>query len=147
MAQALEVLRTRLSDAETARQAQQQMEEQDRARMDARNRLSQDFVRRMTELASSFAPHPGNWPMRRGAFPSRRRKTSQQARNVADAAQDAAANVQTVAASSEELAASVREITSQVAQSAQVADTAYQEMERSNRRINDLRRPPPPSAT
>ncbi|MEW6255521.1 MAG: methyl-accepting chemotaxis protein [Pseudomonadota bacterium] len=138
MANALEVLRGQLSDAELARRQQQQREAEERERLDKRNALAQRFVQRMTELAAAFAASSQQVAGSARDLSATAEQTAQQAQNVTEAAELAASNVQTVAASSEELAASVREINGQVTQSAQVADVAYREMEVSNERINDL---------
>lgn len=138
MANALEVLRGQLSDAELARQQQRQREAEERERLDKRNVLSERFVQRMTELAAAFAASSQQVAGSARDLSATAEQTAQQAQNVTEAAELAASNVQTVAASSEELAASVREINGQVTQSAQVADVAYREMEVSNERINEL---------
>ncbi len=55
IANALELLRTQLSDAERARQEQERRDAEERERLDARNSLAERFVQRMTQLASAFA--------------------------------------------------------------------------------------------
>ncbi|MWV25441.1 HAMP domain-containing protein [Methylobacterium sp. 2A] len=65
-------------------------------------------------------------------------EAAQRAGSAADAAQEAAANVQTVAAATEELSASIGEIGGQVTKSAEIAEQAVSEAERTDRQIRGL---------
>ncbi|GGF69264.1 methyl-accepting chemotaxis protein [Azorhizobium oxalatiphilum] len=138
MANALEILRGQLAEAEGARRARAAAAEVERTRLAQRNALGTAFVSRMTELASSFASSSSQVADSARNLSVTAEQTSRQAQAVTEAAEEAAVNVQTVAASSEELAASVREITSQVSHSAGVADIAYSEAQSSNTRIGSL---------
>ena len=62
-------------------------------------------------------------------------RTSREASNVADATQTASGNMQTVAAATEELSSSVTEIGRQVTQSAQIAQKAAAEGQRTNETV------------
>ena len=62
-------------------------------------------------------------------------RTSGEASNVADATQTASSNMQTVAAATEELSSSVTEIGRQVTQSAQIAQKAAAEGQRTNETV------------
>ncbi len=66
------------------------------------------------------------------------RQTTDQSSIVAAASEEAATNVRTVAAAAEELAGSVQEISRQVHHSAQIADKAESEAERSNLQVVSL---------
>ncbi|MEW6255632.1 MAG: methyl-accepting chemotaxis protein [Pseudomonadota bacterium] len=138
IAQALEGFRAQLLEAERLRQASSEREEAERARLMAREKLSEAFVAQMRTLASRFAASSGEVADSARNLSATAEQTSRQAQAVAAAAEEAATNVQTVAASSEELAASVREITGQVTHSANVADVAYSEAASSNDRIKVL---------
>lgn len=138
IATALEVFREQLQEAEQARQANALGEEAERHRLTMREKLAQEFVARMRDLAASFAQSSNEVAGSARNLSATAEQTSRQAQAVAAAAEEAATNVQTVAASSEELATSVREITGQVSHSADVADVAYNEAQASNARIADL---------
>ncbi|PIO97779.1 hypothetical protein CJ014_18660 [Pleomorphomonas carboxyditropha] len=138
IAKALEVLRGQLRTAETARQEQKAREEAERQLLARRETLANAFVGRMQDLANGFAQSSGEVADAARNLSATAEETSRQAQAVASAAEEAASNVQTVASSSEEMAASVKEINGQVAHSAAVADTAFNEAEASNVRITAL---------
>ena len=138
MSAALVAFRDSLAAAEKVRQEQALREEAERVQLAKRDRIAQEFVGNMKNLAASFAQSSTEVAESARNLSATAEQTSQQAQAVAAAAEEAATNVQTVAASSEELAASVREITSQVSHSADVADIAFKEAEASNQRITDL---------
>lgn len=138
IAQALEVFRQQLLDAERARKASLEKEEVERQRLIAREKLAENFVAQMRGLAAQFATSSNEVADSARSLSATAEQTSRQAQAVIVASEQAATNVQTVAASSEELATSVREITGQVAHSADVADVAFKEAASSNERIQDL---------
>jgi len=138
MSAALVAFRNGLAEAETVRHAQAVREEAERIQLAKRDRIAQEFVGNMKNLAGSFAQSSTEVAESARNLSATAEQTSQQAQAVAAAAEQAATNVQTVAASSEELAASVREITGQVSHSADVADIAFKEAEASNQRIQEL---------
>jgi methyl-accepting chemotaxis protein len=138
MAKSLEVLRGQLQAAEQARREQALREEQERRLLDRREKLANEFVGRMQGLAAGFVQSSTEVADAAKNLSATAEETSRQAQAVAAAAEQAASNVQTVAASSEEMAASVREINGQVAHSARVADTAYDEAQSSTGRIGAL---------
>ncbi len=65
-------------------------------------------------------------------------ETSRQATAVAAASEQATTNVQTVASASEEMSASINEINRQVSQSADIANKANSEAERTNQTVQTL---------
>ncbi|TDT87513.1 methyl-accepting chemotaxis protein [Azorhizobium sp. AG788] len=138
MGNALVSFRDSLGAAAQLQQENAARDEVERQRLAKRNTLAADFVSRMTELSAAFAASSGQVASSARNLSATAEQTSRQAQAVASAAEEAAENVQTVAASSEELAASVREITGQVSHSAQVADVAFSEAEKSNTRIGEL---------
>jgi methyl-accepting chemotaxis protein len=138
MSAALIAFRDSLADAEKARQEQAAREEVERNTLARREKLAGDFVGQMQNLAAGFAQSSGEVASAAKNLSATAEETSRQAQAVAAAAEQAATNVQTVAASSEQMAASVREINGQVAHSANVADTAFNEAEASNNRIAEL---------
>jgi methyl-accepting chemotaxis protein len=138
IANASEVLRAGLAEAERLRGEAAEKDVRDRELVARRERLASDFVGRMQSLASGFIRSSGEVADSAKNLAATAEETSRQAQAVAAAAEEAASNVQTVAASSEEMAASVREINGQVSHSAKVADTAFDEAEGSNLRISAL---------
>ena len=138
MARSLETLRGQLREAERLRGEQAAREEAERQQLARREKLAGDFIGRMKDLASGFAQSSGEVADASRNLSATAEETSRQAQAVAAAAEEAASNVETVAAASEELAASVREIGTQVNHSADVAQTAYGEAEKSNTRIATL---------
>ncbi|MBI5121453.1 MAG: globin-coupled sensor protein [Rhodospirillales bacterium] len=65
-------------------------------------------------------------------------ETSRQSTTVAAAAEEATVNIQTVAAAAEELSSSISEISRQVTQSAQIANNAQHEANRTNTMVQGL---------
>jgi methyl-accepting chemotaxis protein len=138
IANASEVLRAGLVEAERLRGEAAEKDVRERKLLARRETLAKDFVGRMQALAAGFAKSSGEVAESARNLSATAEETSRQAQAVAAAAEEAASNVQTVAASSEEMAASVREINGQVSHSAKVADTAFNEAEASNQRIGAL---------
>jgi methyl-accepting chemotaxis protein len=138
IARSIVTLHENLASAEEMRRDQARREATERDAFARREKLASDFVGRMQALAGSFAQSSGEVAGSAKNLAATAEETSRQAQAVAAAAEQAASNVQTVAASSEEMAASVREINGQVAHSARVADTAYEEARASSERIGGL---------
>ncbi len=138
IAQALEILRGQLGEAEAARALQAAREEADRQQLARREQLASAFVDRMQGLAGGLVQSSSEVADAARNLSATAEETTRQAQAVAIAAERAAGNVQTVASASEEMAASVNEINSQVTHSAEVADTAHTEAAASSERIAAL---------
>ncbi len=138
IAQALEILRGQLGEAEAARALQAAREEAERQQLARREKLASAFVDRMQGLATGLVQSSGEVADAARNLSATAEETTRQAQAVAVAAERAAGNVQTVASASEEMAASVNEINGQVSHSAAVADDAHSEAAASNERIAAL---------
>jgi methyl-accepting chemotaxis protein len=138
MSRTLALLSSGLQQAARVRDEQAARDEASRLRLQNREKLSNDFVAHMEQLAGGFSQSSGEVAEAARSLAATAEETSVQARTVSTAATEAAGSVQTVASASEELAASVREITNQVSYSAKISETAFKEAEISNQRINKL---------
>jgi methyl-accepting chemotaxis protein len=138
MSRTLTLLSSGLQQAARVRDEQAARDEASRLRLQNREKLANDFVAHMEQLAGGFSQSSGEVAEAARSLASTAEETSVQARTVSTAATEAAGSVQTVASASEELAASVREITNQVSYSAKISETAFKEAEISNQRINKL---------
>ncbi|PKR88310.1 methyl-accepting chemotaxis protein [Pleomorphomonas diazotrophica] len=135
---ALEQWRHSLINEDQARAEQQAREVAERDHMTRRQKLADQFVSEMQELAANFAQSSEEIADSARSLSATAEETARQAQAVAAAAEQAASNVQTVAASSEEMAASVHEISQRVDHSAEVAELAFGEAQASNERISTL---------
>ncbi|MFG1401796.1 methyl-accepting chemotaxis protein [Xanthobacter sediminis] len=138
IAKSLVDLRGQLQEAARVRAAQAEAETAAKAQILRRGKLAEEFVAHMQQLVSAFVHSSGEVADAARNLSATAEETSRQAQAVAAASEQASTNVQTVASASEEMAASVREINGQVAHSATVADTAFQEAETSNGHIGAL---------
>ena len=121
IAQASEILRTGLQEAEKLRQEAASREEEERKLLDRRAKLAQDFVSRMQALSTGIASSSSEVATAAQDLSETARETTRQSQSVAVAADQASANVQTVASATEEMSASVRVVNDQVIHSAQIA--------------------------
>ena len=134
----LEKCRQSMIAEEKAHVERQARELAEREHLQRRQALADAFVAEMKDLANNFAESSAEIADSAHGLAATAEETARQAQAVAAAAEQASSNVQTVAASSEEMAASVHEISSQVDHSAEVADTAFGEVQASNARISTL---------
>ncbi|SFP16186.1 methyl-accepting chemotaxis sensory transducer with Cache sensor [Cohaesibacter marisflavi] len=138
IAQASEILRTGLQEAEKLRKEAASREEEERKLLDRRAKLAQDFVSRMQALSTGIASSSSEVATAAQDLSNTARETTRQSQSVAVAADQASANVQTVASATEEMSASVRVVNDQVVHSAQIADKANAEADAANDRIQSL---------
>jgi len=139
MAQSVQVFKENAIETERLRQDQQQAE----------RRAQEDKQRTMNELADKFSADVGavvgavttassQLDATAQSMSAIAEQTSQQSGAVATAAQQSAANVQTVASATEELTSSSQEIGLQVAESANVARSAVDEVQKANLQVQGL---------
>ncbi|WP_319412705.1 methyl-accepting chemotaxis protein [uncultured Cohaesibacter sp.] len=138
IAQASEILRTGLIEAENLRREAGIREEAERKLLDRRAKLAQNFVSRMQELSTGIASSSSEVAIAAKDLSATAEETTRQSQSVAIAADQASNNVQTVASATEEMAASVRVVNEQVIHSAEVADRAHGEADAANQKINSL---------
>jgi len=108
------------------------------ARANRVNELTASFDSEVSSLLRSIAAASTELQATASAMTATAEETSAQSTAVSAATEEASANVQTVAAAAEELASSVTEIGRQVAQSANIAQRAVAEAERTNAQVHGL---------
>lgn len=139
IAQAVDVFRTGLLQAEVLRlDAQKSEQRQAEIIRNERHAIADEFQSKMGALADSFAKSSSEVSNAAESLAATAEETSRQAQAVGGAAEDAASNVQTVAVASEEMAASVMEINAQVARASTVAFEASQEANTTEAEIRAL---------
>ncbi|MEM8702523.1 MAG: HAMP domain-containing methyl-accepting chemotaxis protein, partial [Pseudomonadota bacterium] len=117
-------------------------QQQEMAQREARNsRVSEavvEFEQSAKQMLDTITSATGNLQETASAMTETARGTNGQATMVASAAEEATTNVQTVAAAAEELSVSLNGVTSQVGHSADIAQKATDDAERTNRQIAGL---------
>nr|WP_319385406.1 HAMP domain-containing methyl-accepting chemotaxis protein [uncultured Roseibium sp.] len=117
-------------------------QQQEMAEREARNsRVSEavvEFEQSAKQMLDTITAATGNLQNTASAMTETARGTNGQATMVASAAEEATTNVQTVAAAAEELSVSLNGVTSQVGHSADIAQKATDDAERTNRQIAGL---------
>lgn len=117
-------------------------QQQEMAEREARNtRVSEavvEFEQSAKQMLDTITAATGNLQNTASAMTETARGTNGQATMVASAAEEATTNVQTVAAAAEELSVSLAGVTSQVGHSADIAQKATDDAERTNRQIAGL---------
>lgn len=117
-------------------------QQQEMAEREARNtRVSEavvEFEQSAKQMLDTITTATGNLQNTASAMTETARGTNGQATMVASAAEEATTNVQTVAAAAEELSVSLAGVTSQVGHSADIAQKATDDAERTNRQIAGL---------
>jgi methyl-accepting chemotaxis protein len=138
MARTVEILRSQLMEAETARAAQEAAKTAEATAIRKRAEMAEHFVSRMEDLAHSFGKSSAEVADAAKNLSATAEETSRQAQSVAGAAEEASTNVQTVAAGAEELSASIQEISKQVAYSLRIAKDAATESAASSQNVQSL---------
>ena len=140
MARAVVVFKENMIKAKelAAREAEAMKERM--ARANKVNELTESFDADMSAVLRSVASASTELQATASQMTATAEETSSQATAVSAATEEASANVQTVAAASEELASSVTEISRQVAQSANIAQKAVVEAERTNATVQGLQK-------
>ncbi|WP_421981042.1 methyl-accepting chemotaxis protein [Roseibium sp.] len=120
----------------------EEKQQQEMAEREARNtRVSEavvEFEQSAKQMLDTITAATGNLQNTASAMTETARGTNGQATMVASAAEEATTNVQTVAAAAEELSVSLAGVTSQVGHSADIAQKATDDAERTNRQIAGL---------
>ncbi len=138
MAQALEVFRKNMIEADKMAEAQRMEEEIREQRSQTMDRLTTDFDGAVGELLEGLGRSSGELTQTAEQMSAVAEETSNQSTAVAAAAQEAATNVETVAAAAEELSGSVSEIGRQVSHSTEIAAQAVSAADRANDEIRGL---------
>jgi methyl-accepting chemotaxis protein len=138
MAEAVQVFKTGLVEADRLAAEQHAEEERKERRRITLEQNIADFDRSIRGLLDTVAAASTELRATAESMSATAEETSRQATGVASAAEQASTNVQTVAAASEEMAASIGEISRQVTQSSGIANEAVAEAERTNRTVEGL---------
>jgi len=138
MARAVVVFKENMIKAKELAAKEAEAIKQRMARATRVNELTETFDADISEVLRSVASASTELQATASQMTATAEETSTQATAVSAATEEASANVQTVAAASEELASSVSEIGRQVTQSANIAQKAVVEVERTNTTVQGL---------
>jgi methyl-accepting chemotaxis protein len=138
MAEAVQVFKTNMIEAErlaTQQEAERKSKEERAQRVEA---LTRDFDLKVGELVGSVSSAATEMESTAQSMTSIAVQADQQSATVASAAEQASANVQTVAAAAQELSASIAEIGQRVAHSSAIAEKAVDETKRTDEVVRNL---------
>ena len=138
MALVLRELRDQLSRAESARTRQVDSQRLEAEKLVRRNAITQAFMNRMEQLATGFTSSSSAVADSATALLSTAGGTTNRANTVSGAAHEASTNVQVVAAAADLLVRSINEINDKVNQSVEVAGSASDEAQRTDRQMRNL---------
>ncbi|MBR0838731.1 HAMP domain-containing protein [Bradyrhizobium liaoningense] len=139
MADAVEVFRTNMVEAERLRAEQAEAEARGRERRKAdMQKLADSFEGAVGEIIETVSSAATELEASSNTLTQAAERGNGLATAVAAASEEASANVQSVSSASEEMASSISEISRQVQESARVADVAVGQAERTNARVAEL---------
>jgi methyl-accepting chemotaxis protein len=138
MARAVVVFKENMIKAKELAAKEAEAVNQRMARARRVNELTDDFDADISSVLRSVASASTELQATASSMTATAEETSCQATAVSAATEEASVNVQTVAAASEELATSVTEISRQVTQSANIAQKAVSEADRTNTTVQGL---------
>ncbi len=104
----------------------------------ALNNMAQTFEEQVGHIVAGLSKEAGNLQSDAKNLTELASVTNRQATTVAAATEEASTSVQTVAAATEELSASIAEINHQIAESSRVAETAVNEIKRTDETVSTL---------
>jgi len=139
MANAVEVFRKSMIEADRLRAAQAQADKiaQEQRRADL-HRLADEFEASVGEIIRAVSSAATEMEASAGTMNQTAENTGRLSNVVTSASEEASMNVQSVASASEELSASIDEIGRQVEQSTTIAGEAVRQAQSTDGRINDL---------
>ena len=139
MAEALEVFRNGMMEAEELRKAQEtQKQRAAEERRIAMNALADKFEQSIGEVVGNVTQASSRLQGTAEDMARTAEETSGQSTAVAAASEQVTANVQTVASATEELSASIREIAQQVAEASRMTNEAVGQARSSTREVQGL---------
>ncbi|MCR9255544.1 MAG: methyl-accepting chemotaxis protein [Alphaproteobacteria bacterium] len=121
---------------EAERAEQEQRAEMERKR--SMNEMADQFESSVGKVVETVRDAVSSLEGNSGKMSAAASETSSQATTVAAAAEEASSNVQTVASATDELSRSIGGVAEQVGRSADVADTAVREADRTSSAMNEL---------
>ncbi|PWB63020.1 MAG: hypothetical protein C3F17_10245 [Bradyrhizobiaceae bacterium] len=139
MADAVQVFKTGMIEAERLRAEQANTEARAEAeRQAAMRRLASEFEQAVGSIVATVSSAAGELEQAAGSLSRTANVTGELSGSAAAASEQASANVQSVASAAEEMSASVEEISRQVRESSVIATEAVQQAGRTDARIGEL---------
>lgn len=138
MAQSVGFFREQLIENEHLAALQREEEEAQKKRAALIQKLAADFDLGVNTALQSVASASKQLDMTAHSMSATAEQTSSQATTVASASEQTSANVQTVASAAEQLSASIHEVASQVDMSTNIARTASEKVQTTQKTVNSL---------
>ncbi len=139
MADAVEVFKHNMIEADRLRAAQEQAEARAGAEKKATmSKMADEFESSVKAIVDMVSSASNELQSTAASMSSTAEETQRQSAAVAAASEQATVNVQTVASAAEELSSSIAEISRQMAESTQITTQAVQDTERTNAQIQGL---------
>jgi methyl-accepting chemotaxis protein len=138
MANAVEIFKQNMIEAETLAAAQAAENDKKMRRAQQLDALTKGFEDKVGTLVAALSSAAGAMKAAAGSMTSTAERTNEQSMAVASAAQQASANVQSVASAAEQLSSSSAEIGRRVTQSAQIAGKAVDDAKHTDAVVQSL---------
>jgi methyl-accepting chemotaxis protein len=138
MANAVQVFKTSMIEADRLKAEQEEAQRVAAARSALVDQLTRDFDTSVQGVVQSVASQANQMQTSAQSMSAAAEEATKQAAAVAAASEQGAANVQTVASAAEELSSSISEIGRQVSHSSQIAATAVKEAAKANEMVQGL---------
>ncbi len=139
MADAVEVFKNNMIEAERLRAEQQEAEQRQAQRRKAdMHELANAFEGAVGEIVETVSTAATELEASANTLTQAAERSQSLATTVAAASEEASTNVQSVSAASEELTTSVNEISRQVQESSRVANEAVDQAQKTNSRVSEL---------
>lgn len=138
MARAVEVFRQNAIKQKEMLERDAEMQEQERKRHHAMERLAQDFDAKMKKGLTVVSDSVQQVRDSASKMAGNATETGTLSQDASGAIKVASANINTVSAASTELSASIREISSQISKASEVSRAAVQDIEETNARVEAL---------
>jgi methyl-accepting chemotaxis protein len=138
MADALQVFRNNMLEAERLDRERREQQEKELARGRRLEELTREFDTTAHNVLQILETRTGDLESTAGSMREIAETTSSRAQSAASASQRASSNVQTVASASDELGQSIESISDQVAQTSSVAQEAVDQSQRATEQVRGL---------
>ena len=138
MANAVQVFKNSMIEADRLKEEQQEAQRVAAARSALVDKLTRTFDEKVQGVVQTVASQATQMQASAQSMSATAEESTKQAGAVAAASEESAANVQTVASAAEELSSSIAEIGRQVSHSSQIAATAVTEAAKANEMVQGL---------
>lgn len=138
MARAVEVFRQNAMQQKEMQERDAQMQEQERQRHNAMERLARDFDTKMKKGLSVVSDSVQQVREAASQMAGNATETGALSQDASGAIKVASSNINTVSAASTQLSSSIREISSQISKASEVSRAAVQDIEETNARVEAL---------